>query len=282
MLDARKGRGHRAGGRRGASAGRLGRASSRSSVWQTGSGTQTNMNVNEVMANRASELLGGERGAETPRPPQRRRQPRPVVERRLPDRDARGRGRAPSAALLPALAAPARHAGGESRGLRGHREDRPHAPPGRDAAHARPGDLRLGRRSSTTASPALEAGAARTCCELALGGTAVGTGLNTHPEFADRVGAPSSRELTGQPFVTAPNKFEALAAHDALVFAHGALKTRRGLADQDRQRRALARLGPALRPRRDPHPRERAGQLDHAGQGEPDPVRGADHGARPR
>src|SRR5438477_10726842 len=60
--------------------------------------------------------------------------------------------------------------------------------------------------------------------ELAIGGTAVGTGLNAHPEFADRVAAEISR-LTGHPFTSAPNKFEALAAHDALVFAHGALKT---------------------------------------------------------
>lgn len=60
--------------------------------------------------------------------------------------------------------------------------------------------------------------------ELAIGGTAVGTGLNTHPEFAERV-AKKVAELTGLPFVSAPNKFEALAAHDAIVFAHGALKT---------------------------------------------------------
>jgi fumarate hydratase class II len=61
-------------------------------------------------------------------------------------------------------------------------------------------------------------------CELALGGTAVGTGLNTHPQFAVKSAAKIA-ELTGMPFVSAPNKFEALAAHDALVFAHGALKT---------------------------------------------------------
>ena len=64
----------------------------------------------------------------------------------------------------------------------------------------------------------------RGLCELAAGGTAVGTGLNTHPEFGARVAAEIA-ELTGKPFVTAPNKFAALAAHDALVFAHGALKT---------------------------------------------------------
>ena len=78
-------------------------------------------------------------------------------------------------------------------------------------------------------------------CELALGGTAVGTGLNAHPEFGERVAAELAR-LTGLPFVSAPNKFEALAAHDALVFAHGALKTLAAALMQDRQRRALARL----------------------------------------
>ena len=64
-------------------------------VWQTGSGTQTNMNVNEVLANRASELLGGTARRRAPRASERRRQSRPIVERRLPDRDARGRGATP-------------------------------------------------------------------------------------------------------------------------------------------------------------------------------------------
>ena len=85
--------------------------------------------------------------------------------------------------------------------------------------------------------------------ELAAGGTAVGTGLNTHPEFGERVAA-AIAEVTGLPFVTAPNKFAALAAHDALVFTHGALRTLAASPDEDRRRPALARLGPAQRPRR--------------------------------
>ena len=111
--------------------------------------------------------------------------------------------------------------------------------------------------------------------ELALGGTAVGTGLNTHPEFAERV-ARKIAELTGLPFVTAPNKFEALAAHDTMVETSGALKTLAGIADEDRQRHPLAGLGPALRNRGALAAGQRAGKLDHAGQGESHPVRGDD------
>ncbi len=114
--------------------------------------------------------------------------------------------------------------------------------------------------------------------ELALGGTAVGTGLNTHPEYAVRV-AKALAELTHQPFVTAPNKFEALATCDALVWAWR--ERAGGFADEDRQRRALAGVRPALRHRRDFDPGERTGQLHHAGQGQPDPVRGDDHAVRP-
>ena len=156
--------------------------------------------------------------------------------------------------------------------LPGRRQDRADAPPGRGAAHARPGDLRLGRASSTTAS-----GTSRRRCphlhELAIGGTAVGTGLNA-PAGLRRRGGEADRGADGASrSSTAPNKFEALAAHDALVAAHGALKTLAVGAHEDRQRRPLARLRPALGPRRDHDPRERARQLDHAGQGQPDPGR---------
>ena len=84
-------------------------------------------------------------------------------------------------------------------------------------------------------------------CELALGGTAVGTGLNAHPEFAVRVAAELAR-LTGYPFVTAPNKFEALSGHDALLVRARRAQDAGGVADEDRQRRALDGLGPAQRP----------------------------------
>ena len=107
--------------------------------------------------------------------------------------------------------------------VRRHRQDRPHAPAGRDAADARPGDLRLGQRSSTSPIRAIEA-ALPAVYELALGGTAVGTGLNTHPKYAE-VSARQIAALTGLPFISAPNKFAALAGHEALVALHGALKT---------------------------------------------------------
>ena len=88
-------------------------------VWQTGSGTQTNMNMNEVLANRASEILGGRARRGAPRPPQRRRQQGPVHQRRLPHRDARGRGRgAPRARAVPAVTRAARRAAPEGRGVR--------------------------------------------------------------------------------------------------------------------------------------------------------------------
>jgi len=116
--------------------------------------------------------------------------------------------------------------------------------------------------------------------ELAIGGTAVGTGLNTHPEFAE-CAAKKIAELTGHPFVSAENKFEALAAHDALVAVHGALKTPAAGPHEDCQRRPVAGLRAPLRDRRDYHPGERARQFHHAGQGQPDAVRGPHHGVRP-
>ena len=193
-------------------------------VWQTGSGTQTNMNVNEVIANRANELAGGTRGAQAAGAPQRSRQP--VADRRT----TRSRRRCTSrrsarvaAALLPALARAARDARRARRTAfadivkigRTHLQDATPLTLGQEIGgwvaqldHAERGDPR----------------GAAAVYELALGGTAVGTGLNAHPEYADAGRAPSSRELTGRPFVTAPNKFAALAAHDALVACHGALK----------------------------------------------------------
>ncbi len=112
-------------------------------VWQTGSGTQSNMNANEVIANRAIEILGGEIGSKSAGPSQQPRQYEPVVERLLPDRDAhrRGRGNRPPAGPGPAEA-PER-AQRQGRGVEGHHQDRPHPHPGRDADHPRPGILGL-------------------------------------------------------------------------------------------------------------------------------------------
>jgi len=191
-------------------------------VWQTGSGTQTNMNMNEVLANRASELLGGGRGEG------RKIHPNDDVNMGQSSNDV-----FPSAMHVAAVHAlhhqlkPALHALRQTLAAKAEqfadivKTGRTHL---QDAT-----PLTLGQEFSGYVSQ-LDHGLAHVdaalphLCELALGGTAVGTGLNTHPEFAERTAAELAR-LTGLPFVTAPNKFEALAANDALVHAHGALKT---------------------------------------------------------
>ncbi|MCM2257626.1 MAG: class II fumarate hydratase [Vicinamibacteria bacterium] len=191
-------------------------------VWQTGSGTQTNMNMNEVLANRASELLGGARGEG------RLVHPNDDVNRGQSSNDV-----FPAAMAVAAYGAVREQVIPSVRQLRDVLE-----------AKARAFDdvVKIGRTHLQDATPLtlgqeisgwvaqldqglrhLEATLPH-LAELALGGTAVGTGLNAHPEFAARV-AQVLAELSGHPFVTAPNKFEALAAHDALLHAHGALKT---------------------------------------------------------
>jgi len=192
------------------------------SVWQTGSGTQSNMNMNEVLANRASELLGGARGE----------------GRLVHANDAVNLGQSsndifPTAMhvaacdglrdrLLPAL-----------RALRERLEEK---------AAAFAGIVKIGRTHLQDATPltlgqefsgyvaqlefaeSIVAAALPPLHALAVGGTAVGTGLNTHAEFGARVAAELARQ-SGVPYASATNKFAALAAHDALVAAHGALKT---------------------------------------------------------
>ena len=191
-------------------------------VWQTGSGTQTNMNVNEVLANRASELLGGERGEK------RLVHPNDDINKGQSSNDVFPTAMhvaamtALNSLLLPAVKRLRETLRAKSTAFddivkigRTHLQD------------ATP--LTLGQEFSGYVSQ-LDHGlehvrASQThLSELALGGTAVGTGLNAHPEFGMRV-AKELAKSTGLPFVTAPNKFEALAANDALVHAHGALKT---------------------------------------------------------
>jgi fumarate hydratase class II len=191
-------------------------------VWQTGSGTQSNMNANEVLANRASEILGGPRGE----------------ERLVHPNDDVNKGQSSNDVFPTAMSVAAVQA------LR--REVIPQVAALRDAlaakASAFSGIVKIGRTHLQDATPLtlgqefsgyaaqLTHGLAHVesalphLAELALGGTAVGTGLNAHPEYAVRVAAKLT-ELSGETFTTAPNKFEALAANDALVFAHGALKT---------------------------------------------------------
>ena len=191
-------------------------------VWQTGSGTQSNMNVNEVLANRASELLGGERGQ------QRLVHPNDHVNLGQSSNDVFPTAMHVAAAraiehdLLPQLErlkATLAAKSGEFAAIvkigRTHLQD------------ATP--LTLGQEFSGYVAQLAQAEAAIELalpglCELAIGGTAVGTGLNTHPEFGARV-AQDLSQATAMSFEPAPNKFAALGGHEALVFAHGALKT---------------------------------------------------------
>ncbi len=191
-------------------------------VWQTGSGTQTNMNMNEVLANRASELLGGGRGAEC------KIHPNDDVNKGQSSNDVFPSAMHVAAArsidqqLIPAivalrqtLAAKAEEFSDIVKIGRTHLQDATPLTLGQEFS-GYVSQLNHGLAHVNASLPHLH--------ELALGGTAVGTGLNTHPEFAVRAAAELAR-LTNLPFVTAPNKFEALAANDALVHAHGALKT---------------------------------------------------------
>ena len=191
-------------------------------VWQTGSGTQSNMNVNEVLANRASELLGGVRGAK------RLVHANDDVNRGQPSNDVFptamhvAAARALTDALLPALgrlhdtlAAKAQEFADIVKIGRTHLQD------------ATP--LTLGQEFSGYVAQLERArdGLIRSrdgLLELAIGGTAVGTGLNAHPQFGAGVARELAR-LTGLPFNAADNKFAQLAGHEALLFAHGALKT---------------------------------------------------------
>ena len=190
-------------------------------VWQTGSGTQSNMNMNEVLANRASEILGGERGEK------RRVHPNDDVNRSQSSNDV-----FPTAMHVAAVVAlrdrlmPGLHV------LRATLDAK---------AQAFADIVKIGRTHLQDATP-LTLGqefsgyvaqldhalrhiedSIEHLSELALGGTAVGTGLNAPHGFAEAAAAEIST-LTGRRFVTAPNKFEALASHDAMVHAHGALK----------------------------------------------------------
>ncbi len=192
------------------------------SVWQTGSGTQSNMNLNEVLANRASELLGGERG-ET-----RRVHPNDEVNRGQSSNDIFPTAMHVAAAsgianqLVPALRT--LHATLD----RKTEEFASIVKIGRthlqDATPLTLGQEFSGYVAQLELAESLVVTSITPLCQLAVGGTAVGTGLNTHPEFGDRVAAELA-QATGLPFRSATNKFAALAANDALVAAHGALKT---------------------------------------------------------
>ena len=191
-------------------------------VWQTGSGTQTNMNVNEVIANRAIEMLGGKMGSKKPVHPNDHVNMSQSSNDTFPAAMSIAAVEQAHTRLVPALEA-----------LRDTLQEK---------ADAYADVIKIGRTHLMDATPltlgqefsgyAQQAanGAARVnqtlprLAELAIGGTAVGTGLNTKKGYAEAV-ADEIADLTGLPFTSAPNKFEALAAHDAMVMTHGALKT---------------------------------------------------------
>lgn len=191
-------------------------------VWQTGSGTQTNMNVNEVISNRAIEIASGELGSKSPV------HPNDHVNQSQSSNDTY-----PTAMHIAAADAIVNYLFPAIKELREGLDEKQ-----KEFAHI----VKTGRTHLQDAVPltlgqefsgyvaqldsAIE-NIKRTLpglYELALGGTAVGTGLNTHPKFAEMAAAKIA-ELTKLPFVSAPNKFAALAAHDAFVFASGGLKT---------------------------------------------------------
>jgi fumarate hydratase class II len=194
-------------------------------VWQTGSGTQSNMNANEVISNRAIEMDGGVMGSKSPVHPNDHVNMSQSSNDTFPTAmhiaavDELDHRLVPAVrALRDALAAKSKEYADVTKIGRTHLMD---AVP-----------LTLGQEISGYVAQ-LDADLERVAqvmpglYELAAGGTAVGTGLNTHPEFGERVAAKIA-EITGQPFVTAPNKFAALAAHDALVWASAALRTLAG------------------------------------------------------
>jgi fumarate hydratase class II len=191
-------------------------------IWQTGSGTQTNMNVNEVISNRAIEISGGTMGSKNPVHPNDHVNMSQSSNDTFPTAMHIAAAERVKKTLIPAVTAV------------------------RDAISAKAKQftdvVKIGRTHLQDAVPltiSQEFGGWASLLDrdikrleqvldglydLAIGGTAVGTGLNTHPQFADRAAAKIS-ELTGLPFRSHPNKFAALSAHDEIVFAQGALET---------------------------------------------------------
>jgi fumarate hydratase class II len=190
-------------------------------VWQTGSGTQTNMNANEVISNRAIEIAGGEMGSKTPV------HPNDDVNKSQSSNDTFPTAMYIAAAeqltaLIPVVQELRDAIDGKAKEFetvvkigRTHLQDATPLTVGQEFG----GWASLVERDIERLKMVMSG-----LLELAIGGTAVGTGLNAHPEFAERAAAKIA-ELTGLPFKAHPNKFAALSAHDEIVFASGALKT---------------------------------------------------------
>ncbi|MBI2794427.1 MAG: class II fumarate hydratase [Ignavibacteria bacterium] len=192
------------------------------SVWQTGSGTQTNMNVNEVISNRAIEISGGVLGSKSPIHPNDDVNKSQSSNDTFPTAMHIAAAASVSEKLMPAVRKLRDTLSGKAEEFASIiKSGRTHL---MDATPVTLGQEFSGYSQQLSNCLRRIDSAMQGVYELALGGTAVGTGLNTHPEFAMR-SAQQIASLTGLPFITAPNKFEALASHDALVFLHGALKT---------------------------------------------------------
>ena len=191
-------------------------------VWQTGSGTQTNMNANEVIANRAIEVAGGQKGSKKPIHPNDDVNMSQSSNDTFPTAMHIAAAIALNETLIPALGELQAVLDNKSREFanvvktgRTHLQDATPLTVGQEIS----GWSSLVRRDLDRIRIAIDG-----LYDLALGGTAVGTGLNTHPEFAERA-SQKIAELTQMPFRSHPNKFAALSAHDELVFASGALAT---------------------------------------------------------
>ena len=191
-------------------------------IWQTGSGTQTNMNMNEVISNRAIEIAGGEMGSKKPVHPNDHVNMSQSSNDTFPTAMYIAAATAVNEQLKPAvkllhdaIAKKAEEFADIVKIGRTHLQDATPLTFGQEMG----GWASLLERDLKRIEQTLDG-----LYELAIGGTAVGTGLNTHPEFAERVSAKIA-ELTGLPFRSHPNKFAALSAHDELVFASGALQT---------------------------------------------------------
>jgi fumarate hydratase class II len=190
-------------------------------VWQTGSGTQTNMNVNEVISNRAIELAGGEMGSKKPVHPNDHVNMSQSSNDTFPTAMHMAAAEA-MVAMIPAveklrdaLDVKAKQWANIVKVGRTHLQDATPLTLGQEFS----GYVSQLDRDIVRLRESLEG-----LYDLAIGGTAVGTGLNAHPEFAERA-AKKIAELTGLPFRSHPNKFAALASHDEVVYASGALKT---------------------------------------------------------
>jgi fumarate hydratase class II len=191
-------------------------------VWQTGSGTQTNMNVNEVISNRAIEIAGGQLGSKTPIHPNDHVNLSQSSNDTFPTAMHIAAAERVKRVLIPAvqevhdaIAAKAKEFNDIVKIGRTHLQDAVPLTVGQEFS----GWASLLERDIKRLEQVLDG-----LYDLAIGGTAVGTGLNTHPEFAERA-AKKISELAGLPFRSHPNKFAALSAHDEIVFAQGALET---------------------------------------------------------